>query len=55
MGTFGGMIHHHWDEGHFLARKLPNVRAEMVLTVPTYDIMRVFKIMGVQRMMEALT
>jgi transposase len=49
-----GTIKHHWDQGHFLTRKLPNVRAEMALTVLAYNIMRAIKILGVQRMMEAL-
>jgi len=28
-----GTFKHHWHQGHFLTRKLPNVRAEMALTV----------------------
>lgn len=47
-------IKHHWDQGHFLTRKLPNVRAEMALTVLSYNIMRAIKILGVPRMIEAL-
>ena len=46
-----GTIKHHWDQGHFLTRKLPNVRAEIVLA---YNIKRAIKILGVQRMIEAL-
>jgi transposase len=49
-----GTIKHHWDQGHFLTRKLPNVRAEMALTVLSYNIMRAIKILGVQKMIEAL-
>ncbi len=49
-----GTIKHHWDQGDFLTRKLPNVRAEMALTVLSYNIMRAIKILGVQRMIEAL-
>jgi hypothetical protein len=49
-----GTIKHHWHQGHFLTRKLPNVRAEMALTVLSYNIMRAIKILGVQRMIEAL-
>ena len=49
-----GTIKHHWDQGHFLTRKLPNVRAEMALTILAYNIKRAIKIMGVQRMIEAL-
>ena len=46
-----GTIKHHWDQGHFLTRKLPNVRAEIVTA---YNIMRAIKVLGVQRMIEAL-
>ena len=49
-----GTIKHHWDQGHFLTRKLPNVRAEMSLTILAYNIKRTIKILGVQNMMEAL-
>ncbi|MHC1579015.1 MAG: transposase [Dehalococcoidia bacterium] len=49
-----GTIKHHWDQGRFLTRKLPNVRAEMALTVLAYNIKRAIKILGVQRMIEAL-
>ena len=47
-------IKHHWDQGHFLTRKLPNVRAEMALTVLSYNIMRAINILGVPKMMQAL-
>jgi len=40
-----------WDQGHLLTRKLPIVRAEIVLA---YDIKRGIKILGAQRMIEAL-
>jgi transposase len=49
-----GTIKHHWDQGHFLMRKLPNVRAEMSLSVLAYNIKRVIKILGVPEMIEAL-
>lgn len=49
-----GTIKHHWDQGHFLTRKLPNVRAEMALTVLAYNIKRAIKILGVPKMLEAL-
>ncbi len=49
-----GTIKHHWDQGHFLTRKLPNVRAEMSLTILAYNIRRAIKVLGVQRMVEAL-
>lgn len=49
-----GTLKHHWDQGHFLTRKLPNVRAEMALTTLAYNIKRVIKIMGVPKLIEAL-
>jgi hypothetical protein len=49
-----GTIKHHWDQGHFLTRKLPYVRAEMALTILAYNIKRTIKILGVQKMLEAL-
>ena len=49
-----GTIKHHWDQRHFLTRKLPNVRAEMALTILAYNIKRAIKILGVQKMMKAL-
>ena len=49
-----GTIKHHWAQGYFLTRKLPNVRAEMALTILAYNIKRTIKILGVQKMIEAL-
>ena len=49
-----GTIKHHWDQGHFLMRKLPNVGAEMSLSVLAYNLKRVIQILGVPRMVEAL-
>jgi hypothetical protein len=49
-----GTIKHHWDHGHFLTRKLPNVRAEMALTILAYNIKRTISILGVQKMIKAL-
>jgi ribosomal protein L14E/L6E/L27E len=49
-----GTIKHHWGQADFLTRKLPNVRAEMALTVLSYNIMRAIKILGVQKMIKAL-
>jgi transposase len=49
-----GTIKHHWGQGHFLTRELPNVRAEMALTVLSYNIKRAIKILGVPRLIEAL-
>jgi transposase len=50
-----GTIKHHWNQGHFLMRKLPNVGAEMSLSVLAYNLKRVIQILGVPRMVEALT
>jgi hypothetical protein len=49
-----GTIKHHWNQGHFLTRKLPNVRAEMAFTILAYNIKRTIRILGVQNMIEAL-
>ncbi|MEW6567012.1 MAG: transposase [Chloroflexota bacterium] len=49
-----GTIKHHWDQGHFLTRKRPNVRAEIALLVLSYDIMRAIRLLRVPRMIEAL-
>jgi len=49
-----GTIKHYWDQGHFLTRMLPNVRAEMALTILAYNIKRAIKILGVQKMIEVL-
>jgi transposase len=49
-----GTFKHHWHQGHFLTRKLPNVRAEMALSVLSYNIKRAIKVVGVQKMIEAL-
>ena len=42
------------NQGYFLTRGLAKVRAEMALTVLSYNIMRTIKILGVPRMIEAL-
>ena len=49
-----GTLKHHWNQGHFLTRKLPSVRAEMALSVLAYNIKRAIKTLGVQKMIEAL-
>jgi len=49
-----GTIKHAWNQGHFLTRGLPNVRAEMALTVLAYNLKRAIKILGVSRMVAAL-
>jgi transposase len=49
-----GTIKHAWNQGHFLTRGLPNVRAEMALTVLAYNLKRAIKILGVSWMVQAL-
>jgi len=49
-----GTIKRHMDQGYFLMRGLPNVGAEMSLTVLAYNIKRAVKILGVQKMVQAL-
>lgn len=50
-----GTIKHHWDQGHFLMRKLPNVGSEMSLSVLVYNLKRTINILGIPKMMEALS
>jgi transposase len=42
------------NQGYFLMRGLQKVRAETALTVMAYNIKRVTRILGVQRMIQAL-
>jgi hypothetical protein len=49
-----GTIKRHMDQGYFLMRELPNVGAEMSLTVLAYNIKRAIKILGVPKMVQAL-
>jgi transposase len=49
-----GTIKHHMDQGYFLMKRLPNVGAEMSLSVLAYNLKRVITILGVSRMVEAL-
>jgi hypothetical protein len=49
-----GTIKHHWDQGYFLTRKLPNVGAEINFSVLAYNLWRVINILGVSKMKEAL-
>jgi len=50
-----GTIKHHWNQGHFLMRKLPNVGSEMSLSVLAYNLKRTINILGIPKMMEALS
>jgi len=49
-----GTIKRSMDQGYFLMRGKDKVRAEASLTVLAYNIKRVFNILGVNRMMQAL-
>jgi len=49
-----GTIKHSINQGHFLTRRLPNVRSEMSPTVLAYNIKRVLKILGVKNLLAAL-
>ena len=50
-----GTIKHHWDQGYFLMRKLPNVGSEMSFSVLAYNLKRTINILGIPKMMEALS
>ena len=50
-----GTIKHHMNQGHFLMKGLPNVGAEMSLSVLAYNFKRVIKILGVPTMVQALS
>ena len=49
-----GTIKRHMDQGYFLMKGLPNVSAEMSLTVLAYNIKRAVKILGLPKMLLAL-
>ena len=46
-----GTIKHSMDQGYFLMKRLPNVGAEMSLSVLAYNLKRVINILGVSRML----
>ena len=50
-----GTIKRAMNQGYFLTRGLSKVGAEMSLTVLSYNIKRVMNIIGVQKMIEAVT
>jgi transposase len=50
-----GTIKRIMNQGYFLTRGLEMVRTEMSLTVIAYNMKRVFNILGVKRMVQALT
>ena len=50
-----GTLKFWWDHSHFLMRGLEKVRAEFSLSTLAYNIRRVLNILGVQRLMAALS
>jgi hypothetical protein len=50
-----GTLKFWWDQSHFLMRGLAKVRAEFSLSTLAYNIRRVLNILGVQRLMAALS
>jgi hypothetical protein len=50
-----GTIKFWWDHGHFLMRGLAKVKAEFSLSTLAYNIRRVLNILGVKRLLAALT
>jgi hypothetical protein len=50
-----GTIKRHMDQEYFLMRWLPNVGAEMSLTVLAYNIKRAIKILRIHKMVQAQT
>lgn len=49
-----GVLKHSFGFGEFLMRRLPNVRAEMRLSVLAFNLRRAINILGVPRMLQAL-
>jgi hypothetical protein len=49
-----GTIKRSMNQGYFLMRGLQKVKTEMSLTVIAYNMKRVFNILGVKRMVQAL-
>jgi transposase len=49
-----GTIKHHWYHGHFLMKRLPNVRTEMSLSMLAYDLRRAINAVGMNILLEAL-
>jgi transposase len=50
-----GTLKRWWDQGFFLMRGLPNVRAEMSLSILAYNMTRAINIVGVKRLIEAVS
>lgn len=49
-----GTLKHWWDQSHFLLRGLQKVRGEFSLSALAYNLRRVFTIVGVPQLLEAL-
>jgi hypothetical protein len=54
-GEFCGPVKRAMGHGYFLMRGLNKVGAEMSLTILSYNIKRVINILGVKKMIEALS
>jgi transposase len=50
-----GTMKRWWDQGYFLMKGIENVKAEMSLTVFTYNLKRAIKILGVPRLIQAVS
>jgi hypothetical protein len=50
-----GTIKFWWDHSHFLMKGLEKVRAEFSLSTLAYNIRRVLNILGVKRLLAALS
>ena len=50
-----GTMKRYWDQSYFLMRGLEKVRTEFSLTVLAYNLKRVLKIVGMPRLMAALS
>jgi hypothetical protein len=49
-----GTMKRSMNQGYFLMRRMEKVKTEMSLTVTTYNLKRVFNILGVKRMVQVL-
>ena len=50
-----GTMKRWWDQGYFLMKGLPNVRGEMALTVFSYNLKRAIKVLGIPRLVAAVS
>ena len=49
-----GTLKRWWDHGYFLMKGLPNVKAEMSLSVFAYNLKRAINILGIPRLIAAV-